>query len=71
MDAMQENAPRAKMARSAVFSRPGRWMLRRTLSGRKSIHRSRMMLAALVAAEEYVVRKGYVCWDEGGAAYCI
>jgi hypothetical protein len=66
MDAMQENAPRAKMARSAVFSRPGRWMLRRTLSGRKRIHRSRTMLVALVAVEGDLVRKGCVCWDKGG-----
>jgi hypothetical protein len=58
MDAMQENAPRAKMARSAVFSRPGRWMLRRTLSGRKRIHMSMRMLAELVAAEEDTVRQG-------------
>jgi hypothetical protein len=52
MDAMQEKAPRAKMARRADFSRPGRWMLRRTLSGRKRIQTSMRMLAALVAVEE-------------------
>jgi hypothetical protein len=40
MDAMQENAPRAKIAMRADFSRLGRWMLSRTLMGRRRIHMS-------------------------------
>jgi hypothetical protein len=46
--AMHENAPSAKMASRADFSRPGRWMLRRSFIGRMRIQMSRRMLVAEV-----------------------
>lgn len=52
IDAMQENAPSAKTPTSAIFSRPGRWMLRRTLMGKTRIHTSITMLVELVTDDD-------------------
>jgi hypothetical protein len=49
MLAMHENAPRAKIARSADFSRMGRWMLRRRGRGRMRMKMSIRMFAIDVA----------------------
>jgi hypothetical protein len=49
MEAMQEKAPNAKMARSADFSRTGRWMLRSKGRGRIKMNMSMRMLSADVA----------------------
>jgi hypothetical protein len=46
---MHENAPRAKIARSAGFSRTGRWMLRSKGRGRIRMKMSIRMFAAEVA----------------------
>jgi uncharacterized membrane protein YjdF len=46
---MQENAPRAKIARSADFSRMGRWMVRRRGRGRMRMNMSRRMFVIDVA----------------------
>jgi hypothetical protein len=49
MDAMHEKAPSAKIARSADFSRIGRWMLRRRGIGRARMKMSIRMFSADVA----------------------
>jgi hypothetical protein len=49
MEAMHENAPSAKMARRADFSRTGRWMLRSRGSGRIRMNMSMRMFSAEVA----------------------
>lgn len=46
--AIQLNAPSANIASKADFSRPGRWMLRRSFIGRIRIQMSRRMLVAEV-----------------------
>jgi hypothetical protein len=50
MDAMHEKAPSAKIARSADFSRIGRWMLRSRGMGRARMKMSIRMFSADVAA---------------------
>jgi hypothetical protein len=49
IDAMQENAPSAKIARRRVFSRPGRWMERRRGMGSARMNMSIRMFAPDVA----------------------
>jgi hypothetical protein len=53
MEAMQEKAPSAKMARSADFSRMGRWMLRRRGRGRMRMKMSMRMFRADVAVVHF------------------
>lgn len=49
MEAIVEKTPRPKTKMRANFSRPGRWILRRVLTGRTMIQMSAMMWMELVA----------------------